>query len=327
MSDEFSRIARIREQLERASPGAAAPAGASGVELGVGDDAAVLCPSARRLVVSVDACVEGVHFLRRFASLEVLGARAMMAAASDLAAMGAEPRWALCAIELPTSASDADLEAMMRGLDEAARRLGMAIVGGNLTEAPMIGLALTVIGELNEPALQRKGARIGEGIYVRGAPGSAGLGLQLLLVGGELAPDELPFARAWLEPVAEIEIGRALLGVASAAIDTSDGLVQDLEHILEASGVGAELEVAKIPRAEGFEGVCARRGLDATQLALTGGEDYRVLFVAPPGPSADALGTRVGTIVAGAEAALIGPRGERLILGPRGHQHFSSAGD
>lgn len=283
MSGEFERIAEIRRRLGvSAEPG--------GLLVGNGDDAVVLAPSASAQVLSVDAQVEGVHFRQDLLSAEDIGYRALSAALSDLAAMGATPRAALLAIVVPASCDDARLFAIADGVAEAASQYRCPIVGGNLARGGELSLTTTVVGECGGPALTRAGARDGHGLFVAGELGGAALGLRALLAGrGELVPEA---ARCWRRPLARIDAGRAIANQASAAIDVSDGLLQDLAHLASASSVGFEVELERLPLAAELSAHAALVGSDALALALSGGEDYALLYTAPAG--ACPPGVRVG---------------------------------
>jgi thiamine-monophosphate kinase len=282
VSSEFERIAEIRRRL--AGDGA-------GVRIGIGDDAAVLAPSPHAQAVSVDAQVEGVHFLRELLAPSDIGYRAVVAALSDLAAMGARPRAALLALTLPPEFADAELYAIIDGAAEAQRQYACPVVGGNLSRGGALSLTTTVIGDAPENALTRSGARAGDALFVSGELGGAAFGFALLQARrGEQGPQSV---QRWRRPTARIADGVSLCGVASAAIDVSDGLLRDLGHLAEASGVGFELELAAIPVARELASIASQRDQDPMTLALGGGEDYELLFTAPndvvPG-----LGTRIG---------------------------------
>jgi len=314
--DEFERIDEIRKRLAAACP--LAP----GVTLGIGDDAAILAPSTRAQVLSVDSAIEGVHFRLDFGAPERLGRHAVMAAASDLAAMGARPRCALSSLVLPDSLDDELLLRLTDGFAQAAKELGMPIVGGNLASGRALGITTTVVGELDAAALTRAGARPGDVVYVSGELGGCGLGLHILLH-PELGatPGAQRFVDAWLDATAAIDTGLSLVGHASACVDVSDGFAQDLGHVLTASHVGARIELSKLPRAEGFEARATEFGAHAYDLMLAGGEDYVLLFTAPPDDAVAAeLGTSVGVITREPGLVLIAPDGEQRPP-PAGFRH------
>lgn len=290
MSGEFERIARLRSIFGALD----AP------DVGIGDDAAVL-HDARPLVITVDAAVEGVHFDLRWIDPDALGARAVESAVSDLAAMGARPTGLLLAWSLPRTVDDAFVEALGRGSQRAARRLGMRVAGGNLTGGPVLSLTTTALGRAEGPTLRRDGAVPGDVVAVTGHPGAAAIGLRALMAGraGEFAD----FAERWRSPRARVAEGRALVGRAHAAIDLSDGLASDAGHVAEASGCALVIEAERLPWMPGQREAALALGADATALALHGGEDYELLATGP----AEAFGaawTIVGEVRDGAGVSL-----------------------
>lgn len=268
-SDEFSRIAEIRKRLLDQAPG---------VRVGPGDDAAVLDSPHASQVLSVDTTVEGVHFKREWASFEDIGYRSAMAALSDLAAMGAEASGALLALTVPTSIDDATLYMLEEGAQQACVQCGCSIVGGNLASGGQLTITTTVVGRLRGHPMQRKGARAGDWIGITGPLGAAALGTHALRMrGGARDADAARFAQAWRRPRARIDAGMALRAVASAAIDISDGLLQDLGHICDASGVGARIEAPRLPRLENHEALAARLAVDPWEVVFHGGDDYELI--------------------------------------------------
>lgn len=249
----------------------------SDVSLGIGDDAALLTvPPGHELAVTTDSLLPDVHFPTDLDAAAV-GHRALAANLSDLAAMGAEPAWVLLALTLPT-ADESWLESFSRGFFGLAERYRVALVGGNVARGPL-NITITAQGLVPQgQALTRKGARAGDLIFVTGYPGDAAAGLKLLQSGKVDMEDTCVHRFAYPEP--RIEAGVALRGLATACIDISDGLLADLGHILEASAVGTTIMTARLPlskrllRLHGMEG--------GQQLALTGGDDYELLFTAAP---------------------------------------------
>lgn len=260
------------------------------VVLGVGDDAALLrVPPDRELAVAMDTLVEGVHFPVG-TDPAAIGHKALAVNLSDLAAMGAEPAWATLALTLPTP-DVGWLEGFARGFAALAQRFGLALVGGDTTRGPLTVTVqvhgLTQAGQ----ALRRDGARPGDKVYVTGTLGDAGLGLQL--VQGELtaAGVQRDFLVASLEyPQPRVAEGMALRGLARAAIDISDGLLADLGHVLERSGVGATVWVDRLPRSVAFqETLYGRPGLEGQwdRLPLAAGDDFELCFTVAPERCAD----------------------------------------
>ena len=309
------------------------PPRSESVALGVGDDAALLVPtSGCELVVSVDMLVEGRHFFAG-ADPERLGHKTLAVNLSDIAAMGATPRWALLAGALPDN-DPAWLAAFARGFHALAQRHGVDLVGGDTTRGPR-NLCVTILGEVPaDRALRRDGARVGDDIYVSGELGDAALAVAVTGRRSKLDAGALAAARARLEtPEPRIALGIALRDVASAAIDVSDGLTGDLGHVLARSHVGAVVLLAAIPRSNALamklDG--AERAL-ALECLLAGGDDYELLFTAPPATApriaeiaaAQALKlTRIGSIVDSAELVILDERGVALPRVPRAYDHFA----
>jgi thiamine-monophosphate kinase len=307
------------------------PAGGDLV-LGVGDDCALLRPPpGKELAVTIDTLVEGVHFAPGV-DPEGLGHKALAVNLSDLAAMGAEPAWVSLALTLPRS-DPAWLEGFSGGFLALAKASGVRLVGGDTTRGP---LSITVAAHgFVEPgmALRRDGARPGDLVYVTGAIGDAGIAL--LVQQGEYRPQrgaadmDLRLER----PSPRIEAGRALVGIASAAIDISDGLLSDLGHICEGSGVGADLELQRIPLSPAVTEYLEQGG--QWDRVLTGGDDYELCFTVPPqqldaleivGKQLDCGVTRVGSIGPEPGVRCRMGDGSELSLSSSGYEHFKDNG-
>jgi len=251
----------------------------SGVVVGIGDDAA--CVRCRRdVVVTVDCVVEGVHFRRGWMQPLDLGKRAFRAAVSDLSACGAKPSFSLLALTMPPRFPVAEALGFVRGVVRDGERVGVALVGGNVSAAPVFSATLTILGEAGAQVLRRDQARAGDAIYVSGPLGGAAAGVLLLERGAMRGPLQTMYRR----PPLRVDLGRALARLVGigAVIDISDGLVQDLAHVCDASGLSAMLDVSAVPmpRALARLGTRGNRGLlaHAKRLALAGGEDYELLF-------------------------------------------------
>lgn len=298
--------------------------------LGVGDDGAVIAPrSGMQLVISTDMLVAGTHFLADTGA-EDLGWKTLAVNLSDLAAMGAEPRWALLAAALP-AADEAWIAAFCQGFFGLARRHGVDVIGGDTTRGPL-NLAPTVLGEVPAgQALTRAGARPGDTLWISGTPGLAALGLAQLQGRAELAPAWRARCLAALHrPQPRLALGVGLRGLSSAAIDVSDGLLADLGHVLEASAVDAVLRAEALPPAALSAAPDPQLGLACL---LGGGDDYELLFTAAPQNDAAiaALGQkldlpvsaigRIGTGPKGAVSLLDGA-GRELPLPQGGYDHF-----
>jgi len=253
---------------------------AHGVELGIGDDAAVLAVGGERLVWTVDAQVEGTHFRREWLGLDDIGFRAFQAAASDLAAMGAKPLAALSALTLPRGFSGAELSRLSAGQAEAAESCRCPIVGGNVARGPVLSLTTTLLGTAQKP-LTRSSARPGDELWLVGEVGLSAAGLALLESGrtGARARSTRRALDSFRRPQALITEGSRLARVAHAAIDVSDGLALDASRMAEASGCRIVLEEAALGRVLSRElvTVAADLGLRALGLALTGGEDFALV--------------------------------------------------
>ncbi len=303
------------------------------VALGVGDDAAVLRPeTGRELVLTVDLLVEGRHFLPGTDPAR-LGHKVLAVNLSDLAAMGARPRWALLAGALPDS-DEAWLAAFAAGLFALADAHGVELVGGDTTRGAR-AFALTLAGDVPAgTAITRAGARAGDDVWVSGTLGDAMLALAALEGRTTLPAPALDVARARLEaPTPRVALGAQLRGIATAAIDVSDGLTGDLGHILECSGVGARVELAALPRSSSLgEKLAGSEHELALQCLLGGGDDYELCFTAPAARRAEvaAIGrsqpvplARVGAIIAGSALVVVDDAGIALPALPRAFDHFA----
>ena len=258
----------------------------AGVILGIGDDcAAIEIPGPDYLLWTVDTLVEGVHFDLAYTSLSQLGWKSLTVNLSDIAAMGGDPGPALLSLGWPPDRDRRVALAFAAGLAQAAREYGVAVIGGDTVASPG-GLIVTVTLTGRVPAaqmLRRAGAGIGDLIFVTGPLGEAAAGLEILRQGLELPPDlKEALTEAQLRPRPHLRAGRLLAqeGLATALIDTSDGIATDLYHICRASGVGARIPAAAVPVSPRVTAAAPHLGRDPLDLALTGGEDYLLLFTA-----------------------------------------------
>ena len=319
MPSEFDLIRKYFEQPPReVRPG---DRRVRRVSLGIGDDAALLRPSAgMELAVSTDLLLEGTHF-RAGADARKLGHKALAVNLSDMAAMGAAPRWATLALALP-AADETWLEGFSKGFFALAARFGVELIGGDTTRGPL-SICVTILGEVPTGlALFRAGARPGDDIWVSGELGGAALALA--------QPGIAAIAARLHEPEPRVELGERLRGIASAAIDVSDGFAQDLGHILERSGAGAVVEYESLPRSVDLKNMKDEQ-LHA-RLVLSGGDDYELLFTAPQASRGElqALSselklalTRVGSIQAGeARLQVLDAQGRAMAV-ERGFDHFA----
>ena len=308
---EFGVIARIERIAVRVAGRA--------VELGIGDDAAVLKPPpGERVLVSTDAHVEGVHFHWKTSAPVTVGRRALVANLSDLAAMGGRPLGFVLALAAPPRLEVRRLDGVVRGLVAEAERHACPLVGGNVTRARETSLTITVLGSARPGRiLTRRGARNGDRILVTGCVGGSAL---------EVARAARCGTRIRRVPEPRLAAGRLLArtrGV-GACIDVSDGVGADLGHLLAAGlggPLGAQLDPAGLPTPRGFGPACRRLGLEPTRLALSGGEDWELLFTLRPGaPSAGQLASRLGVAVTEIGRVTARPSGRRGP--PGGWRHF-----
>lgn len=256
-------------------------------ELGIGDDAALLTPSAgMQLVISTDLLAEGVHFDRRFGPARLLGRKSLAVNLSDLAAMGATPRWFFLSLAIPAGFPLDYIEGLLDGLAEQAGDSGCILAGGDTCGSKSgLVISVTIMGEqCLELILKRSGAQPGDDIWCSGTLGDSALGLKLLqqgkLVGG--ADDSLLLRH--LDPTARLTLGRSLAeaGLAHAMIDISDGLLADLGHICQQSGCGADLQLVQLPLSADFSSYAETQTIYPWPLAVGGGEDYELCFTAHP---------------------------------------------
>lgn len=298
------------------------------VTLGCGDDAALVEVGGTTLALAVDTMIEDVHFPAD-APPASIGHKLLAVNLSDLAAMGAEPAWALLALTLP-AVDENWLTAMRGGLDALARTHGLALIGGDTTRGERLTASLFVGGPVDNP-LRRDGARPGDVLWVSGWPGEAAAGLACWQA-GERGDDVAPLIERLHRPTPRIALGRALRGLATAAVDVSDGLLADAAHLCERSGVAATVRGADVPLSPAL----AARGGAALDYALSGGDDYELLFTAPADAgeavrcrAADAgvAVTPIGAITAGAAAVtVVGADGAPLVAGRTGYRHFDGNG-
>jgi len=305
------------------------------VRLGIGDDAALLAvPAGQVVAVSTDTLVSGIHFPKDTSPHDV-GWKSLAVNLSDLAAMGATPAWATLALTLP-QADRGWVGAFIDGFAALAREFKLALVGGDTTQGPLT-ITVTVHGFVPENlALRRHGAHVGDAVFVTGTLGDAAAGLRMLrdpaLAAGNPATAAM---RAALidrldRPMPRIAQGLLLRGRARSCIDVSDGLAADLGHICQASGVGAEIDLAKLPASPALFSLFSDS--ERVPLQLAGGDDYELCFTAEEAVADDLLGdlarsgcvaTRIGRIVAEAGVRVLDASGHPVELPRAGWQHFS----
>lgn len=297
-------------------------------DLGVGDDAALIrVRPGYQLAISADMSVAGTHF---FADIDpfAIGWKSMAVNVSDMAAMGAEPKWATLSIALP-QIDDAWLQRFSAGLFACADAFGVSLIGGDTTRGPL-NIAINILGEVPQgQALQRNGARAGDDVWVSGMLGQAALWLQHRLGALDLhTQDVAVLATAMHAPQPRVALGQALRGIASAVLDISDGLLADLTHILEASAVGAALDWTAMPKPLLQQSAVTEAVLQ--QAVLAGGDDYELCFTAAP-QHRDALSAlsaqlalplhRIGHITAAAGLQVFNSEAA-VVLSQKGYAHF-----
>jgi thiamine-monophosphate kinase len=325
---EQALIERLRRLVPTADPG---------ILLGIGDDAAVL-RFAGQVLATCDIQVEGVHFLPDLSLPADVGWRALAVNLSDIAAMGGLPRFALVSLALPPATALTTADALYSGLGDCATTYGVTIAGGNLSgiSGPLV-IDITLLGEADR-VIRRTGARPGDGVWVTGAVGKASAGLFVLRHPGLKAPGTDALAHAYRRPLPRVAAGRALgkTAAVTAMIDTSDGTVTDLLHLVEASDVGVRLELDRVPVADGVDAVARAAGRDPTPWILGGGEDYELLFTAAPAFDSGAADlartvgvrlTRIGEILPlGAGRWIVDSTGRQTPLASSGWDHFRREG-
>ncbi len=297
------------------------------IVLGIGDDAAVIRPGEAPLVLTKDMLVEDVHFFPDHPP-ELLGRKSLSVNLSDLAAMGARPRFALLGLGLPEDCDRGWVNRYFIGLEEIAAQYDVSLIGGDITASSKVTVSLTLLGE-GRHITPRSGARPEDAIYVSGNLGDAAQGHHLagrgVLWGADRSSDR--FLKAFLDPVPRVDLGLKLAAhhAVTSMIDISDGLSVDLGHICEASETGAEVEASSLP----ISAELLQASPDAEALALHGGEDYELLFTVAPHAIENLtriqLGckiTRIGSIREGTGMVLVDAEGRRKPLEKNGFQHF-----
>jgi len=307
------------------------------VALGIGDDCAALdLGGSHYLLWTVDTLIEGVHFALSYFSWPQLGRKALAVNLSDIAAMGGEPLYALFSLGWPKSRDTTGALALGEGLAQAAKEYGVAVIGGDTVASPGgVMVTLSLLGRVDKgEMLKRRGANIGDRVYVTGPLGEAAGGLEILKRGLTLEPElHEALVQAHLDPRPQLAAGRVLAKkrLATALIDLSDGVATDLGHLCRASGVGARVPAPAAPVSPRVKAAAGHLGVDPLDLALKGGEDYQLLFTSPP-EKAPALAQAfaraalppplpLGEIIPGAGVLLETTTGEKEITG-EGFDHF-----
>lgn len=320
MASEFELLARLRPRL--------APDGPD-VPLGFGDDAAVVEVAGTPVAVAVDALVEDVHVDLTISSYADVGWKALAVNVSDLAAVGAIPTAAVVALGCPDRVTAEQVDRLYDGLLEAADRWGVAVVGGDVVDAPALTVSVTVLGEVRRGGpLRRDGARTGQSVVVVGPLGLAAAGLACHRVGATQVLAAHPeLLAAHRRPPAFVEASAELLAAgATAAIDVSDGLGRDLAHVADASGVAIEVGTGRLPVDEGVAAAGRALDVDPLDLVCGGGDDLALAATLPAQAARELAGrvphaTVVGTVTSGTGVRLVGPAGAVRDIAELGWEH------
>lgn len=306
-----------------------------GVRIGIGDDAAWVHDRFGSFLASTDLLIEGIHFDRRWIPLFALGYKTLAVNLSDIAAMGGIPSYLLLSLGIPADFETQEIDEFYRGIHALASKSGVALVGGDTSVAESLLISACVVGGAPYKPIRRRGAKVGDDIYVTGTLGDSALGLELLKSGSlsKTRPAGFLVSRHH-QPTARLDVGRFLARtqLATAMIDISDGLVQDLGHICRASGVGAVIWEDDLPLSAAYRKLAGNNG---TKYALTGGEDYELLFCARRRDRGRITKiqqrtrtpvTRIGScIAAGSGITVIDRQGKPVATPFPGYDHFKNA--
>jgi thiamine-monophosphate kinase len=337
---EFGLIKKIKEQSKGRSPATL---------IGIGDDAAALSLSpSKKLLATTDMLLEGVHFDLSYTDLYSLGWKSAAVNLSDIAAMGGVPRFCLTALGIPSTISVEQIKEFYKGFNALCRKYNVYLVGGDTCRSEKgLVVSVTALGEVEKSKmLTRAGAQPGDLIFVTGTLGDSAAGMELLKAGyrgqgtglsskgykSEIRNPQSEITRLikkHLQPMPRVGLGRmiALSGCATSMIDISDGLSSDLGHICEESGVGAEIGAEQIPFSKDFSKTAGQQNAASLHYALSGGEDYELLFTVPPSKlkkflSLKIASMQIGAIIAG-KKMFLSDDGKRTLLKPKGFNHFA----
>jgi thiamine-monophosphate kinase len=307
-----------------------------GVRIGIGDDAAWVENSAGSSLVTADLLIEGVHFNLKWTSLIDLGFKSLAVNLSDIAAMGGTPAYAVLSLGIPGSFDSKDIDDFYNGVNALARPSRVSVVGGDTSLAKSLIVSICVIGHAPHKPIRRDGARVADDIYVTGTLGDSALGLKLLRDGGgrQRSDSAIQLLARHRRPTPRLVTGALLAKerLATAMIDVSDGLLQDLGHICHASNVGAIIHNEHLPLSSAYRAFACKYG---SHHALTGGEDYELLFCSRPS-NRDAIEklsqrsrvpiTRIGSCVARRAITIVDRLGNKIARGNSGgHDHFKAS--
>ncbi|MCK4305618.1 MAG: thiamine-phosphate kinase [Candidatus Eisenbacteria sp.] len=335
---EFEVIARIRSKIAGRATSAGSPGAHGAIVQGIGDDASLLrLPPGWDLLWTCDIQMEGCHFLREWMAPREVGARCAEVNLSDIAAMGGQPVAVLVSLGLPAQLRIGALEQIYDGVIDAFARHGAVVAGGNVSKSETLFLDLTVLGRVEEGrALRRSGAKPGDVVFVTGWPGRAAAAVAALGAGKGILNEEgrERLRASYAAPRARVDVGRYLVenGIASAAIDQSDGVVGDLAHICEESGVGIVLEERLLPVDEDLVRLAAALEVDPLSWILGASDDYELLFTVPRAAvdpvfalpvETGVTATPVGEVVDGPQEVLLGAGGGDLRRFKGGWDHLA----
>jgi len=319
---EFGLIDRIRRKA----------AVGRGVRLGIGDDAAWVDHPQGSSLVTTDLLIEGIHFDLKWTSLADLGYKSLAVNLSDIAAMGGTPAYVTISLGIPANFDSNKIDKLYRGINGLAKKHCVYIVGGDTNTAHSLIISVCLIGHPPKRPIRRSGAHVGDDIYVTGTLGDAALGLKLLRLKSRPKSDAVTqLLKRHTRPNPRLALGALLAkrNLASAMIDVSDGLIQDLGHICQASGVGARIQQNKLPLSSAYRALAGTIGM---MHALSGGEDYELLFCATPqqrrrietlGKQARVRITRIGVCVPATDGIrVVDAAGAEVTIKTQGHDHF-----
>ncbi|MEJ2697745.1 MAG: thiamine-phosphate kinase [Candidatus Sulfobium sp.] len=321
---ELSLVEKIRQKFNRRFPD---------VICGIGDDSAVVRPSRKNMLLTTDMMVERVHFDLAWTTPFQLGFKLISVNVSDIYAMGGSPRFALINFAAPGDAGTEMFKRVFDGIERAARIYDVAVIGGDVSSSENVVLSASMVGYASR-VLTRGGARTGDGIYVSGPLGDAACGLELMKRVGRPVEIEkgkkADFGLEWrvVSPLISRHLMPRATGPekfarrATAMLDVSDGLLMDLSRLCRESGVGAVIETQNIPISGELRRAAAHMKISAVEMAMGGGEDYRLLFTAPEGAGGDAF--HIGRI-GGRGLRAVDEEGRMHRLEIKGYQHFASA--
>jgi thiamine-monophosphate kinase len=305
---EFGLIHRIRKGITSSDPA---------LVQGIGDDVAVIKTGTKVLLVTTDILIEDIHFDLSWTDPSQLGRKALAVNLSDIASMGGVPKYFLISLGLPKNLSLSFISSFYRGLRKEAKRFRVELIGGDTSLSKKIVINICLLGEgIKKDLLFRRGARVGDDLFVSGTLGDAALGLRILQEKGKIKGAE-GLIKKHLSPRPRIELGQVIAKHhwATAMIDVSDGLLIDTSHLLQESGVGARVWESRIPLSRLYRKWIGHFSRDPFQLALSGGEDYELLFTAPPelGERISSLGRSLGIPVTRIGEILPIKKGLRII--------------